>query len=105
MAFIVYSFIMQKATPVQILQSITSGLIGRSSYEGGTATALSGLLLQYVISFSWTIGYFLVFPYIPFLKKQQVVSGLLYGVVVWLGMNFRADLLLSKKTLINYIAK
>lgn len=45
--------------------------------------ALYGLLFHFIIAFSFAIAYFLAFPYLPFLRKHPVISGLLYGVVAW----------------------
>jgi uncharacterized membrane protein YagU involved in acid resistance len=86
-AIIVYAVILDKATAVQILQGIASGIFGREAYTGGTAMAITGLLFHYVIAMLFTIGYFLVYPYLPFLHKQAILSGILYGAIVWLIMN------------------
>jgi hypothetical protein len=72
---------------VKILQSIASGVFGKEAYEGGTAIALAGLAFHYIIAFSWAILYFIVFPKIPFLKKHWILSGLFYGIFVWVVMN------------------
>jgi uncharacterized membrane protein YagU involved in acid resistance len=86
-AIIVYAVILDKATAVQILQGIASGIFGREAYAGGTAMAVTGLLFHYVIAMLFTIGYYLVYPYLPFLHKQAIVSGVLYGAIVWTIMN------------------
>src|SRR5690348_4197473 len=43
-------FGLRGVTPVGIFQSIASGLLGRSAYQGGFATALLGVLLHYFIA-------------------------------------------------------
>lgn len=86
-AIIVYAIILDKVTAVQILQSIASGIFGKQAYAGGAAMAFTGLLFHYVIAMLFTIGYFLVYPYLPFLHKQAIVSGILYGAIVWMIMN------------------
>jgi hypothetical protein len=86
-AIVVYAIILDKATAVQILQGIASGVFGREAYTGGTAMALTGIVFHYLIAMAFTAAYFLLYPYLPFLHKQPLLSGLLYGVVVWVIMN------------------
>lgn len=86
-AVIVYAVILDKATAVQILQGIASGIFGREAYAGGAAMATAGLLFHYLIAMLFTIGYFLVYPRLSFLHKQPLVSGILYGAIVWCIMN------------------
>lgn len=86
-AIIVYSLIMQRVTATRLLQGIARGVLGNSAYEGGTATALAGIAFHFMIALCFTITYFFMFPYIPFLKKQRILSGLLYGLFVWCVMN------------------
>jgi len=86
-AIIVYSLIMQRVTATRLLQGIARGALGNSAYEGGAVTALAGIAFHFMIAFCFTIAYFFMFPYIPFLKKQRILSGLLYGIFVWCVMN------------------
>lgn len=86
-AITVYSLIMQRVTTMRLLQGIARGALGNSVYEGGLATALAGVGFHFIVAFCFTIFYFFIFPYVPFLKKQRIVSGLLYGIFVWCAMN------------------
>ena len=86
-AITVYSLIMQRVTTMRLLQGIARGALGNSAYEGGIATALAGVGFHFTIAFCFTVFYFFIFPYIPFLKKQRIISGLLYGIFVWCVMN------------------
>jgi hypothetical protein len=86
-AIIIYSFIMHKATATQILQGIASGVFGKAAFSDGTGMALMGLLFHFIIAYCFAIGYFIVFPYLPFLRKQKILSGFLYGIFAWLVMN------------------
>jgi len=86
-AIIVYSLIMQRVTATRLLQGIARGALGNSAYEGGIATALAGVGFHFIIAFCFTLFYFAIFPYIPFLKRHRIVSGLLYGIFVWCVMN------------------
>jgi hypothetical protein len=86
-AITVYSLIMQRVTTLRLLQGIARGALGNSAYEGGIATASAGVGFHFIIAFCFTIFYFFIFPYIPFLKKQRIISGLLYGIFAWCVMN------------------
>lgn len=85
---ITYAFIAFKAPPAAILQSISSGLLGKRAYEGGLATAALGLVLHFVIAFGAATAYYLASRKLPFLVRHAAVCGLLYGMAVYLFMNF-----------------
>ena len=80
--------------PVWVLQSVAGGLLGRNSFQGGLRTALLGLALHFFIATVWTAAYYAASLKLPLLTRQAVLSGLLYGVVVYLVM-YRVVLPLS----------
>jgi hypothetical protein len=86
-ALIVYAVILKRVGGIQLLQSIASGFFGKAAYEGGTQMAILGVTFHYLIAMTFAIAYFFIFPYIPFLRKQKIISGLLYGVFAWIIMN------------------
>jgi uncharacterized membrane protein YagU involved in acid resistance len=79
--------ILAKMNAVGVLQYIASGVFGKEAFSGGTIMAIAGLIFHYIIAFSFTTFYFIVFPYVPFLGKQKLVGGVLYGAFVWSVMN------------------
>lgn len=82
-AIISYSITKGQVSAAPLLQYVASGVFGQEAFTGGIPMALYGLLFHYIIAFSFAIGYFLVFPYLPFLRKYWIISGLLYGVFAW----------------------
>lgn len=76
------------AVPLRILQSIASGLLGPASYDGGLATAAVGGLLHFLIMFVICAVYLAASRKLTFLTRQAVLSGVLYGIAVYLVMNF-----------------
>jgi hypothetical protein len=70
-------------SPVRIFQSIASGLLGPESYNGGVWTAVTGIFLHFVIAFGATTVFYLASRTIKFLIDQAVISGLLYGAMVY----------------------
>ncbi|MBA3647100.1 MAG: DUF1440 domain-containing protein [Chitinophagales bacterium] len=86
-ALVVYSVMLQKVTATRLLQSIASGVFGKTAYDGGSEMVIFGIVLHFMIAFSFAIFYFFIYPHIPFLKKQKIISGLLYGLFAWIIMN------------------
>ncbi|MNQ16623.1 hypothetical protein D3C85_296240 [compost metagenome] len=86
-ALIIYDLILQKTTSIKILQSIASGIFKKEAYSGGSQMALYGLLLHYFIALTFAWFYFTIYPYFNFLKKNTLLSGILYGIFVWIIMN------------------
>ena len=74
--------------PLRVLQGVASGLIGRSSFSGGLATALLGLLCHFLIAFGAAGAYYGVSRVWPVLVYQAVICGLLYGIPVYLVTNY-----------------
>jgi len=86
-AILVYTVILQKTTAIKILQSIASGIFKKDAYSNGSQMALYGLLLHYFIAFAFAWFYFTIYPYFTFVKKNTLLSGVLYGIFVWIIMN------------------
>ena len=84
-ALVVYGYF--GAKPVRLLQGIASGLLGPKAFDGGLAMALLGLLCHFVIAFGAATVYFVASRAIRILIDHAVVSGVLYGVVVYFFMN------------------
>jgi hypothetical protein len=68
------------------LQGIAAGLFGTKSYEGGMATATMGLALHFFIVFVVVSIFYLMSRKIPFLTRQPFVSGVSYGIGVYIVM-------------------
>lgn len=86
-AIVVYALVMQVTTATRILQSIASGVFGKSAFEGGAGMAVCGLVFHYDIALCWAAAYVFAFRFTPFLRKYKIAGGLLYGALVWTLMN------------------
>lgn len=73
--------------PVRILQSVASGLLGRSSFEGGAATTALGLVLHFSIACSMSAAYYLLARRRPVLGQRPVLCGAGYGLLLYAIMN------------------
>jgi hypothetical protein len=68
------------------LQGIAAGLLGGKSFEGGVATAALGLALHFFVAFVVVTVFYLASRNVRFLTKQPFVSGVLYGIGVYIVM-------------------
>ena len=74
--------------PIRILQSVAAGLLGRPSFSGGWPTALLGLALHFFIAFVIVLVFLMASRQLPVLRRHAVLTGLLYGIAVYLTMTF-----------------
>ena len=85
-AFVVYG--LRGAVPLRILQSIASGLLGAAAFQGGVRTAARGLALHFMNATIISATYYLLSRRAPVLVRRPLACGALYGVVVYVVMNF-----------------
>ena len=75
--------------PTRILQSVAAGLVGRGqAIEGGIPTALLGLAIHFCIAFVVVTIYHLAATRLRVLVTHPIPMGMLYGIAVYLMMNF-----------------
>lgn len=73
--------------PILVPQTIASGVLGRTSFSGGAQTAALGVFLHFVIAFGAAIVYYLASRKLRILVDRAVISGLIYGALVYLFMH------------------
>jgi hypothetical protein len=73
--------------PLRIFQSIASGIYGKASFEGGTRTMILGLLLHYLIATTVVAVYFLASRKLAVLNRHPILTGAIYGLLVYAFMN------------------
>ena len=75
-------------SPAAVLRFVASGLLGPAAFTGGAKTAAIGLALHFLIATVATIVFYLASRKLLFMVERPVHFGLLYGVAVYLFMNF-----------------
>lgn len=76
------------AKPLNILRSIAGGLLGRDAARaGGLPTAALGATLHYLIALIWAALFVATSRRVTLLIRQPLLSGLVYGAIVYVGMN------------------
>ena len=73
--------------PMRMLQYISSSIIGQDAFDGGIKYSLLGVFIHFCIAFSWTLLFFLLYPKIKGLSNHKLLTGIVYGLIVWLVMN------------------
>jgi hypothetical protein len=72
----------------KLWQGVASGLLGASSFDGGAATMALGLAIHFFIATSVVAFYLLLSRRLPFLVQQPWLCGPVYGLGVYIFMNF-----------------
>jgi hypothetical protein len=87
-AFVVYGPLSYGLTPVQVLQSVAAGWIGRdASRAGGLTTAALGLATHFMIAAIMAAVFVAAATRIKVLTAEPIVAGLLYGLMLYVAMN------------------
>jgi hypothetical protein len=76
-------FGLRGVAPILIPQSIASGLLGRTAYDGGVGTAALGVVLHFFIAFGIVTTYVLASRGWPALARRPFLYGPLYGILVY----------------------
>ena len=71
---------------IRMLQGIASGLLGQQSFEGAMATAGLGLAIHFLIAFTAAAVFYAASRKFNSLIQHAVVSGLFYGIAVYVFM-------------------
>ncbi len=73
--------------PLFVLRYVASGVFGNDAFAGGVHMAGWGLFFHFVIAFSFTVFFFVIYPKLGFLAKNRVLTGIFYGIFMWIVMN------------------
>jgi uncharacterized membrane protein YagU involved in acid resistance len=79
-------FGLRGVSPVVILQSIASGVLGRSAFQGGMSAAALGLALHFVIAHLVAAVFVIASWRLPPLTKRPILWGAVYGIAVFFTM-------------------
>lgn len=82
-AFLDY-FIATGKGPEGVLRFIASGIFGGDAFQGSDSMMIWGLIFHYIIAFSFVLFFYWLYPRLPFMQNQPLLTGLLYGVFMWL---------------------
>ena len=80
--------VVNRLPPLTIGQAIASGLLGRAAFQGGAGTAVLGALAHTLILLAAAAVYVLATRRWGLLAHRALVMGPLYGIGVWMVMNW-----------------
>ena len=82
----VFSYIRRGVTPGAVFRSVAAGALGPNARNGGMKVAALGLCFHFLIALIAATIYFLASRVVRFMNQHAVISGLLYGLCVYLVM-------------------
>jgi hypothetical protein len=74
--------------PATIFKFIASAFFGPAAFKGGTEMIIWGLLFHYLIVAIFSVVCFLLYPNVVKIFKNKYFTGIIYGLLIWLIMNF-----------------
>jgi hypothetical protein len=80
--------ILEKNPFISVLQYVASGAMGNAAFSGGPATAVLGLILDFLMTTIMAGVFILSADRIPLLRRYVIPGSLLYGFGVFIVMNF-----------------
>lgn len=72
----------------RVFKYVASALAGRAAFAEGGGFIWLGLLLHFLVAFGWSLLFFWLYPRLSLLQGNRWVTGILYGVFVWVAMRF-----------------
>ncbi len=86
-AFIYYFMKTGEKGVFNVLKFVASGVFGKAAFSGGNKMIIAGLVLHYIIAFAFTIFFLWLFPKIKAFSKNRILTGIVYGIFIWIVMN------------------
>jgi hypothetical protein len=72
-----------------VLKGVASALWGRAAVDGGAGFAAIGLAMHFTVALTWTLVFYGLSRRVAFLRTAPLlIAGPLYGVVVFVAMNY-----------------
>jgi hypothetical protein len=81
------AYLVRGTTPLVVLQYVASGAVGKTAFTGGWQMALLGLLFHFIIAYSFTTLFFIIYPNIKFFSKSIVLTAIIYGIFIFITMD------------------
>lgn len=85
-AFVTNAALAAVPSPVRVLQSVASGLLGPAAYDGGLPAAALGLACHFAIALGAATVYVLASRKLPALLRHPLLCGPAFGIAVHLFM-------------------
>lgn len=83
----VFSYIRRGVAPAVVFRSVAAGALGPAARDGGMKVALLGLFFHFLIALIAAAVYVIASRGIPFMNAHACLSGILFGLCVYVVMN------------------
>ncbi|MFA6083157.1 hypothetical protein [Mucilaginibacter sp.] len=80
-------FILAKGEAALVFKYIASAIYGKAAFAGGVGMVYTGIVFHYLIATCFTILFFIMYGFIPLVRKSLYLVTVLYGVFIWVVMN------------------
>lgn len=85
---ILHKIVLHIAASSDSPQNFVNAMLEEKLSSGSTAAIWFGLGLYYILSLCFSCGFFLTFQRFSLLRKNKMLSGLLYGIFTWTVLNY-----------------
>jgi len=76
------------STVARLFRGVASVLLGPDALQGGTRTALIGILMHFGVAFAWSAVFLILYECSQWIRSQRViVLAAIYGPLVWMVMS------------------
>lgn len=72
----------------KLWQFVASGVFGQRAFSMGMMGVLSGVIFHFMIMAAFSVVIYVLYEKIILLRRHSILSGLVYGVGMWVVMNF-----------------
>ena len=86
-AAVIHVTILGSTQPMKVFNYIASGIFGDAAFSGGIAMTYFGIFFHLGIATIWTALFFLFYKVFIKVTGNWLILGILYGIIVWMGMN------------------
>jgi hypothetical protein len=83
----IFAYLRSGVNPERVLRYIASGAFGRSAWESGKSMMLAGLLFHYLVAISFSMFFFLIYPFMKWMHRHRWLTAIIYGLFAWSVMN------------------
>ena len=73
--------------PLLVLNFIATGAFGKTTLATGTTGQIAGFVFHYLIAFAFTFLFFWLYPRMEIMRRNWLLTGIVYGIFIWVIMN------------------
>ncbi len=87
-AALLNSYLSSGVKPERVFRFIASGVFGKDAFTGSGVMVVWGVIFHFLIAFIFALLFSLLYRRLKFLTRNIFLTGIVYGVFVWLVMKF-----------------